>query len=377
MKRKISILAFIVLLLLAIPFIYAPASFAMTQQLSAPVILKLGNDKAIDYTVNEILTFIPTAIVISINDVNALKDASKSSEAYTVFVGHGSQTGLAVGKELIPWALITNIIQNSPFSTYMLDACYSQSAHVDSKITFGFPGQVGVDTAAMWTIVNYYSYIQQYSKVPEVMQHFVSIFQDKCQHPATSFTATLDYSANSVLANDMWWNVYSGDPLYPVYYTHPDIYNVYTSVGLDTDWSITSDGIQSTHLTRVEVSQASFAPLLQIFAGTVAITLTGLAAAITAGGAAIVAGIIALIAGGESYLVQTYVKAEKNDGWIFGKNLAQGGCPPWYWEGTASIKIGGLMWIDFGYYFNYLGVGGYYVWPEEVTPYQYIGIGGV
>lgn len=158
MKR---FLAITIILSFMLSMIFVPASYALGEVLSKPLIIKLGDDKAIDYTVEKILVFAPTVSVISINDLNALKSTSLPIAGYIIYVGHGAENGLLIGDNLVSWNDVKNVIQNSP-SSYMIAACYSKAGEIEGKATFSFPGKVDVDSAAMWAVIQYYSYSQQY-----------------------------------------------------------------------------------------------------------------------------------------------------------------------------------------------------------------------
>jgi hypothetical protein len=293
--------AFVFLLLLIAPLLFLPTSHALNELATAPLIIKLGDDKAIDYTVQKIRMFIPTASVVSINDMKALKSTSQSFAGYTIYVGHGEENGLMVGNNLVSWTNVKTIMKDSPSSTYMLASCYSQAAEVDGKVTFGFQRQVDVDEAAMWAVIMYYSYNKQYDKVPEAIQYFTSVIMDKYQHPERNFIATLDYTSNSYYVEGIWWNIYTDDRDFPIEYTHPDVHNHY-SVGLEEEWGIWPEDIGVSHIKKSTLDQGLILPIIASL-GTALGMASLYAAEIVSGGTVTIAIAVAAALGATEYWI--------------------------------------------------------------------------
>lgn len=378
-KKEIKAFGVFFLILLSSSFFFLPTSHALNELSTAPLIIKLGEDKAIDYTVQKITMFIPSANIVSINSMNSLTTASRSFGGYVIYVGHGEISGLHVGNTLVSWTDIKTMIQNSPSSTYILASCYSKAAEAEGKVTFGFRGKVDVDEAALWAVTLFYScYDTQYGKAHEVMKYFSSVMIDKFKHPERNFVATLDnpYQGNSHEFAGIWWNEYSDDPNALIRYTHPDYYNGYPAyyglVGTADWWSL--DGGQGIVVAHLPDWYMGFADLISEIDAVLYETIAGLLAILSVPLGVMAGMILGLLAVEEWYVINYVVKSENGDAWGAATTPVYGGCPPWSFFQGFEIKLGGLPWIEVVYYYAY-GVGQWYFWPDGGG--QYLDRGGI
>lgn len=360
LKIKTRLFAVIFAILLLSPLLFTPIASATNELASAPLILKLGDDDAIDYTIEKIMRFAPMAKVVSIENLNALKSTSRSFGGYTIYVGHGEKAGLVIGENIVPWKDVKAVIENAPITTYMVASCYSSFAKVDGKVTYSFDRPIDVDEAAMYAVILYYSYAKEFAKVPQAIDYFTSVIMDKYRHPEQNFIATLDYSDNSYSRLGIWWNKYSDDPQYPIRYTHPDYYNewAYPAVGTESEWSIWGDsGVGAVHIPASVLLSYQIGTAIAYVA-----TGAGIAAFVT-GGISIIVGAIVAIAGlAEDAIIEYIVKSEAGDGWCALKTPAFEGCPPWYLSMLWEFKLGGFCWFDFLMYINNFPVPYVYFW---------------
>ena len=366
------------MLLLVVPLLSLPTAYAINDLASEPVILKLGDDNAIDYTIEKIKMFIPNARVITISDMNMLKAASSSSTQFVIFVGHGETRGLAVGRDFVSWNDVKAIIKDSPSMAYLLASCYSKSAEVDGKFTIGFDRKVDVDEAALWAVLMYCGMYQQSDKMPEVVSYFTTVLTDKVKHPERNFVASLDYASNSHYVKGFWWNKYDDSYLYPVKYTHPDVYNVYTQYGTEDDWGGFSgvDNFGFVHLTTSTLDSGNLFAAFQAFLAGVGTGALVLATLLSGGITIIIGALIAFVGFGEQWIIDNYVRSEADDGWMCMQNLNYGGCMPWYYVGGLDFKLGGLGWWTWGCYYSVATGFTWFMYPDFYGGTD-LGIGGI
>ncbi|MGB9854051.1 MAG: hypothetical protein ACPLRY_04505 [Candidatus Bathyarchaeales archaeon] len=323
-------------LLIVLPHVLCCIAYADTRPYTEPVIIALGDDKAITYTVERIKSFVSTAYLFSISNVEQFKLILQKSLGYVIYVGHGYPEGLMLGSSLLSWSEIENLIKESPSRTHFIAACYSSTLQVSNKFIFGFKGFVDVDEAAMWITALYYWFEKQPEKIPRIVKYFVDILTDKVRNPERNVLEFLGYTIKQV--RGIWHVKYNDQYGYYVKYTHPDTYVHYTWIGVESNVALHGNNLDVGHIPKSVVDTYNLGAML-----SAAVASAALAAWLGGWTGALVGAIVAAAGVIVSTFVDWYVKDELGAGWVWSQNVWN----DWYGAGV-DIKMGGFMWCRFG-----------------------------
>lgn len=335
--KKVVVLA----LLLTLPSVLTPLVFAENRPYTGIVILRLGEDEAITYTSQRIESFLENALVFSVHNLNKLQRILQKTIGYIIYIGHGSEAGLTLGPSIVSWKDITRFIDESPSPVHLLASCFSKSVQVSGKFVYGFGELVDVDEAAMWVTLLYYGLEQRLDRIPEILEYFTKILINKVTHPEESFRAFLGYYIKSV--RGIWhvkWNDQYG---YYVKYTHPDTYQHYTWIGVESSAGLTGNNLAVSHIPKWVLDSYDLASIIAFGLAAVAVGsyLAGLVGFI-------VGAIIFLVGLVVSLIVDWYIRDEMGAGWQWQQNWWSS----WYGSGS-DFKIGSIMWMSAGSVFGY------------------------
>jgi hypothetical protein len=319
-------------LLIVLPHVLCCIAYADTRPYTEPVIISLGNDKAVTYTVERIKSFVSTAYMVGISNVEQFKLILQKSLGYVIYVGHGYPEGLMLGSSLFSWSEIENLIKESPSRVHFIAACYSSNVQASNKFIFGFKGLVDVDEAAMWITALYYWFEKQTEKIPKVVNYFVGILTDKVRNPERNVLEVLGYTIKQV--RGIWHVKYNDQYGYYVEYTHPDTYVHYTWIGAESNVLLYGNNLFVGHVPKSVVNSLDITSVLVSAFGPIALAVTT---------ASIVGALVLAFAGVSAYIFAQYIlKDEVGAGWAWLQNIWS----EWYGAGY-DIKVGKLMWCRF------------------------------
>jgi len=91
---------------------------------------------------------IPDAVVIPVLDFFNLKRLAWKATAQVFYVGHGTPDGLRLPAGMLPWSLVSKVVQASPARTHYIAACHSTRVRVEGRLVFGFNSLVDAEAAA-------------------------------------------------------------------------------------------------------------------------------------------------------------------------------------------------------------------------------------
>jgi len=126
-----------------------PLVSSLSQPITVPVIVKLGNDQAINTAVNVLQSNLKEdAIVVEFDTVWYLLIIWRAYK-YVIWVGHGSRQGVLIRGKIFSWDTLYSYLKGSPARDIVL-ACHSDVISNISKGRFiGFPGLVDAKIGAL------------------------------------------------------------------------------------------------------------------------------------------------------------------------------------------------------------------------------------
>lgn len=118
------------------------------QETTEPLILKLGNDLAINSAVNILTKNVVNSLVINIDSLRELQSYIENSHSSVFIVGHGSPVGLLVNRKVVSWNIINSIEFKGKHEYFI--ACDSANGLItnSNKIT-AFSGVVDSRVASL------------------------------------------------------------------------------------------------------------------------------------------------------------------------------------------------------------------------------------
>lgn len=331
-------------LLLCTTVVYIPSTMALSKSINAPLIISLGDSPEVNYTIEKITKFIPEARILQIQNLNELETTLQKTNKIIIYVGHGRETGLSTANSLISWKNIEKLIDNSPSNNHLIASCYSDGVKADGKTVLGFSGPVDVDQAAMHIVAYYFGVNGRISEIPSVIEYFTNVLIDKIIHPETTYRAFL---LDTVYVHDTWWALQPGDYQCPTPYTHPDTWETYTDVTMNTFASSWYDGFGCTHIPKYLLDGYNFDAII-----ITSLTATVLEVAAQAGTvgvlvALLISAMIVTMGFTATVIIDNFVRDGVGAGWSYQKNLWSD-----WWGMGVNHKLGGIMWFDMGFSFG-------------------------
>ncbi len=307
-----------------------------TQRVSVVIV---GWDPALAHTTEELSHNLPFAGIERVSSIESLPAAIDRAYGTLIIVGHGTEDGMLLGGETVPWESFGLILREGPAHTFLLAACYSQAlrSEIPGRSFFGFSGLVDVDEAAFLVATLVYAFRGNFQKAQELLLTVFEIMVQKAfgtsSHPLETLTHT---TYQTKVIRDIWHVKYDSSPF--VDYTHPDD-KIHYNIGINDNWWRWGSNLFAYHIGKDELDLTQL--LLPFIVGL------ALAGIFTGWASTILAGIIALAGLTAELFIILYVTDENGGGWFWvADHWTQ-----WYGEGY-SVKFGEFMWVQFNQVFG-------------------------
>jgi len=174
--NKIGSISLIIMWSIVAPFTSAYQTAAAAESVldqSSPLILKLGDDEAIDSSIAIIDSHVSNARIKEVSSQDQLLTYTRSSYSEVFYVGHGTPAGLAVNDQIMSWNAIKEV-QFKGVKQYFVSC---NSGVMDSPRAIGFAGEVDAELAASYCAIDY-ALTERLDAAPAFAE-FMGIFESK------------------------------------------------------------------------------------------------------------------------------------------------------------------------------------------------------
>ncbi len=334
---------------------YGFAAFFGSNYVSANrvTVFTLGSDAQIDHAAEELAALLPFARMQAVDSLAALDEGTGDASGTVILVGHGFSTGFGIAGVAVPWRDLGIILHKGPSHTVLVAMCYSDALRdaIPEKRFLGFASLVDVDEAAFVAAASVYGMRGNLPQTEQILDDLSQIMVDKFLGVSTHPLETLAYQTKQI--RGIWHVKYNDAYVDHVEYTHPDTYNHYTWIGIETSTALVGNNLIAGHIPRSSLDNALIAQAIGAALSGFGVAISVVLNVITSGIAALITLYLILVGLGMQWFVDNVVRDEGRSGWFWLQNL-------WVaWYGTGlDMKLGKTWWVRFQIAFGWAGI-----WP--------------
>jgi len=316
-------------------------------------VFALGWDAEIAHAAGELAALLPFANLEVADSLAALDTEIGDASGTVILVGHGSPVGFTIAGVVIPWRDLGAMLGRGSSHTVFAAMCYSDTLRdaIPQKRFLGFASLVDVDEAAFMAAASVYGMRGNLPRAEEILGDLFQIMVDKFLGVSTHPLETLAYQTKQI--RGIWHVKYNDAYVDHVEYTHPDTYNHYTWIGVDSSTALVGNNLIAGHIPRSSLDNALIAQAIGAALAGFGVAISVALYVITSGIAALITLYLILVGYGMQWFVDNVVRDEARAGWFWLQNL-------WVaWYGTGlDMKLGKTWWVRFQIAFGWAGI-----WP--------------
>jgi hypothetical protein len=192
-EKKICITLIALVLVLPVSICWFTADSLPMQ---GPIVLQLDSSRVVRDGATQIEHYIDDARILPVHNHFELSRVLSKAVGQIFYIGHGSEEGLVVSREIVSWTSIQNLVDNSRAKEHYFAACFFQfNQKPDGKVVMGFDGIIDVDVATILVAAVSYCIHNQFGKLDALAANFVANrgFEKLLnpENPLISVTATI------------------------------------------------------------------------------------------------------------------------------------------------------------------------------------------
>lgn len=142
--------------------------------ITGPLVLQLGNDDVTRDSAKQLSQEIDNARLFQVSSIFELGMINRKAIGQLFYVGHGSDEGLQIGANIVPWDIVKTVVEKTPAKEHYFAACFSNNiGEVEGKLVLGFPSTVDADVASLLIPMTYHYVHGDFNSLMQLTRRFL------------------------------------------------------------------------------------------------------------------------------------------------------------------------------------------------------------